>query len=94
MLQTTPTFPSHHALLDLLSDKVEVLTSGNNSVDLLVGPDKLDLVLDLLTCSQLPYNTITENLQEDIDHEAKENDDVGLELRPGSSCSSRMSWTR
>ena len=107
MLHATPTSPSHHALLDLLSDKVEVLQgTGNNTLDLLVGPDKLDVVLELLTKFRLPYNITNKNLQEDIDAEAEEDEeddgagDYTLELNRrrsgGRSCSSTtgMSWTR
>ena len=108
VLHATPTLPSHHDLLDLLSDKVEVLQGiGNNTLDLLVGPDKLDLVLEMLDSSGLPYNITTKNLQEDIDAEAEENEEdevAGVEVsgrrsEGGSgvrSCSSMtgMSWTR
>ena len=110
VLHATPTLPSHHDLLDLLSDihKVEVLQgTGNNTLDLLVGPDKLDVVLEMLNSSGLPYNITTKNLQEDIDAEAEENDEdevAGVEVSGRRSegesgvrsCSSMtgMSWTR
>ena len=82
----------------MLSSSLEVLKAGNNTVDLLVAPDKVDLVTQMLSCSQIPFSVISNDLQADIEEEEEESveSDKVVVGRPLAGCTanSGMSWTR
>ena len=61
--------------------------SKNTNVDFLLGPIHSKHVKRYLECSEIPFEVVTENLQEQIDKENDVEDDDSDELligRPGN----------